>query len=74
MAASALSTLSGLPVTAARNSSRSRIRACRRLMAVTVAVLGMRRNRAISPNESPAPISLNCLPPLLARARPAAIR
>jgi hypothetical protein len=48
-------------------------------MAVMVAVLGISRNRAISPNESAAPISLSCLPPRLARARlararPAAIR
>lgn len=32
-------------------------------MAVTVAVLGISRNRTISPNESAVPISLSCLPP-----------
>src|SRR5215472_40420 len=48
---SARSTLSGLPVTAAKNSSRPRVLASRWLIAVTVAVLGIRRSSAISPND-----------------------
>jgi hypothetical protein len=56
MTSSAPSALSALPSTAHRNSSRVRVLACSRLMAVTVAVLGTIRSRAISPKDSPVPL------------------
>ena len=58
MISSAVAFAGSWPVTAATNSSRSNVYSVTSVAAVTVAVRGTSRRRAISPNPEPRPSRL----------------